>query len=78
MEFKYPTTQEEMDELRNSLKSELAEEALDAVVGGNETVQGQGGYISWTCQWCGQTLQLKQMHDAAKHCAHDCPCNPFK
>jgi len=77
MEFKYPTTQEEMDELRKSLRREIAEEDLDMVAGGNDNIKGKD-LIPWTCQWCGQTIMLYQIHDAAKHCAHDCPCNPFK
>jgi len=78
MEFKQPTSQAEMDELRKSLRRKIDETELTDVVGGNDDVKGKGNGIEWTCLWCHKTFHLKKMQDAAKHCAHDCPANPFK
>ncbi len=78
MEFKQPTSQAEMDALRKSLRQKLDDADLENVVGGNDDVKGKGNPTPWTCLWCGQTFMLKKLQDAAKHCAHDCPKNPYK
>ena len=76
--FKVPTSKEEMDELRESLRSEISEDQLDDVVGGNDNPNLKGhSDIVWTCPFCGAVVKCKKMQDAAKHMTK-CPNNPYK
>ena len=76
MEFKFPTNQSEMDELRKSLVQEMDDDDLDAVAGGNDDLKGKAN-IPFTCPGCGQTIYIKMVQDAAKHIVK-CPGNPYK
>lgn len=75
-EVKVPTSKEEMDELRKSLRLEIGDDDLDEVVGGNDTLKGKAK-IPWTCHYCGATIMCKAVQDAAKHMTK-CPNNPYK
>ncbi len=79
-EFQVPTSQEEMDALRQSLRQEISEEALDAVTGGNDDPKMKGKYnppVPWTCPFCGATVMIRQFQDGPKHMTK-CPNNPYK
>lgn len=78
MEFdvKVPTSKEEMDELRKSLRQEISDTELDAVVGGNDDLKSKV-QIPWTCHFCGATIMCRAIQDAAKHMTK-CPNNPYK
>jgi len=78
MEFKYPTSKEEMEELRKSLRREIAEDDLELVSGGNDDVKGKSQPYDWVCPGCGMIVRVKQEHDKAKHCVHECTANPWK
>ena len=75
-EIKVPTSKEEMDALRKSLRQQIADDDLNSVVGGNDDVKGKAT-ITWTCPFCGALVKCKQMQDAAKHMTK-CPNNPYK
>lgn len=75
-DFKVPTSKEEMEELRKTLREEISDEALDNIVGGNDDLKGKSTII-WTCPFCGAAVKCKQMQDAAKHMTK-CPNNPYK
>lgn len=78
MNFKVPTSKEEMDALRLSM-NELSDDELDAVSGGNDDLQGKLDQpTEWTCPFCGQVLLLKMAMDGPKHVTQDCPNNPYK
>ncbi len=79
-EFKAPTSKEEYEAMKNALRSEIAEDELDAVVGGNDDKNKkkknkQG--IPFTCPFCGAQLVLYQFEDGPKHMTK-CPNNPYK
>ena len=76
IDIKIPTSKEEMDALRKSLRSEISEDELDLVVGGNDDLKGKAK-IPWTCHFCGATIMCKSVQDAAKHMTK-CPNNPYK
>lgn len=76
-EFKMPTSQEEMDELRNSLRAEISDDDLEAVVGGNDDVKTKDT-TPWTCHFCGAVVMCKSTQDRAKHIVQSCPNNPYK
>ena len=77
-DFKVPTSKEEMEELRKSLREEISDETLDDVVGGNDDLKGKSKKsIPWTCHFCGATIMCKAIQDAAKHMTK-CPNNPYK
>ena len=78
MDFKVPTSKEEMDALRKSLVEEISDDELDAVAGGNDDAKGKSNGISWTCPFCGKNMILKQAQDGPKHVTKDCPNNPYK
>ena len=75
-DFKVPNSKEEMDALYKSLRSEISDDDLDSVVGGNDDLNGKTTTI-WTCPFCGASVKCKQMQDAAKHMTK-CPNNPYK
>ena len=75
-EVKVPTSKEEMDELRKTLRLEIGDDDLDAVVGGNDDIKGKSTTI-WNCPFCGAAVKCKKMQDAAKHMTK-CPNNPYK
>lgn len=72
-----PTSKEEMDEIRNMIRSEVAEDDLDQVAGGNDDVQGKSAPTPWICPFCGATIMVRQFHDGPKHMTK-CPSNPYK
>ena len=76
-EVKVPTSQEEMEALRKSLRSEINDGDLDAVVGGNDDIKGKGKPTPWICPACGATVMARQYQDCAKHMVK-CPNNPYK
>ena len=79
MEFdiKVPTSQEEMDALRKSLVTEMSDDDLDMVAGGNDDLKVKLGKSTWTCPLCGTVVQCKSSQDPAKHMTK-CPKNPYK
>lgn len=76
-DFKFPTSQAEMDELRKSLRQEISEDALDNITGGNDDVKGKNAGTPWTCPGCGATIMIRQFQDGPKHMTK-CPGNPYK
>ncbi len=79
--FKVPTSKEEMEELRKSLREELSDEAVDAVAGGNDdkpkkSKKDKQG-TPWTCPFCGAVVMIYQFEDGPKHMTK-CPGNPYK
>lgn len=74
--IKIPTSKEEMDELRKSLRQEISEGDLETITGGNDDLKGKAK-IPWTCHFCGATIMCKSVQDAAKHMTK-CPNNPYK
>lgn len=75
-DFKAPTSQAEYDEMKKLLRSQISDDQLDDVVGGNDDLKGKAK-IPWTCHFCGATIMCKAVQDAAKHMTK-CPNNPFK
>lgn len=75
-EFKAPTSQAEWDEMKKMLRSEIKDDDLDAIVGGNDDLKGKTK-IPFTCPFCGAQMVIRQVQDAAKHMTK-CPNNPFK
>jgi len=75
-DFKAPTSQAEYDEMKKLLRSQISDDQLDDVVGGNDDLKGKTK-IPWTCHFCGATIMCKAIQDAAKHMTK-CPNNPFK
>ena len=75
-DVKIPTSKEEMEELRKSLRQEISDDDLDQIVGGNDDLKGKTT-IPWTCHFCGATIMCKALQDAAKHMTK-CPNNPYK
>lgn len=79
MEFKVPTSKEEMEALRKSLVEEVSDDDLDAVAGGNDTLKTKYAEpMPWNCPLCGKRIMLKSAQDGAKHVTKDCPGNPYK
>ena len=79
MEFRMPTTQAEMDEIRRSLRRKLDGEALSHIVGGSGAKQDKEAEgKTWTCLFCGEEIKVENEEDPAKHLAYDCARNPFK
>lgn len=76
-DFKVPTSKEDMAELRKSLKSEIGDDDLDNVVGGNDDVKGKNEGTPWVCPFCGATVIIRQFQDGPKHMTK-CPNNPYK
>lgn len=77
IDIKVPTSKEEMEELRKSIRQEISDDNLDAVVGGNDDIKGKGDPVPWICPGCGSTVMIRQYQDAAKHMTK-CPGNPYK
>ena len=80
LDFKVPTSQAEYDEMKKLLRKEISDDALDAVVGGNDDKpknKKKKEGIPWVCPGCGATIICYQFEDGAKH-ATKCPGNPFK
>lgn len=75
-DFKVPTSKEEMDELRKTLRQEISEDELDSVAGGNDDLKDKIDMV-WTCPFCGAVVKCKLVQDAAKHMTK-CPNNPYK
>lgn len=75
-EFKAPTSQEEYDEMKKMLRSEIGDDELEAVVGGNDDLKNKEPFV-WVCPFCGATVKCKMVQDAAKHMTK-CPNNPYK
>ena len=78
-DFKFPTSQEEMDEMKKMLRSELTDDDVDAVVGGNDDMKGKNKNqgTPWVCPGCGATIMIRQFQDGPKHMTK-CPGNPYK
>jgi len=75
--FKFPTSKEEMNELRKMLRQQISEDDLDAVTGGNDDVKGKNAGTPWVCPGCGATIMIRQFMDGPKHMTK-CPGNPYK
>ncbi len=82
MEFKFPTSQAEYDAMKKMERTELSDDALEEIVGGNdETTKNkkkknkQG--IPMVCPFCGATITIYQFEDGPKHMTK-CPGNPYK
>ncbi len=78
--FKVPTSKEEYEEMKKMLRTEIGDEELDAVVGGNDSPNMKGKFnppINWTCHFCGATMLLRNVQDGPKHMTK-CPNNPYK
>lgn len=79
MEFKIPTSKEEMDALRKSLVQEISDDDLDNVAGGNDDPKGKvKNGVAWTCPFCKMKKILYSANDGPKHMTQDCPANPYK
>lgn len=79
-DFKFPTSQAEMDELKKmAARAEISDADLDTVVGGNDDVKGKGKKqgTPWVCPGCGATIMIYQFQDGPKHMTK-CPGNPYK
>lgn len=76
-DFKAPVTQEEWNELKKMLRSEISDSDLEVVVGGNDDKKDKNKGIPWVCPGCGATILCKNLQDACKHMTK-CPGNPFK
>lgn len=79
-DFKFPTSKEEMEALRKSLREEIDEGDLDAVTGGNDSPKLKNKIDPpqpWVCPGCGATIIIRQKMDGAKHMTK-CPGNPYK
>ena len=78
--FKFPTSQAEIDEMCKSLREEIADDALDSVTGGNDDPNMKGKNnppVPWVCPGCGATIMIRQFQDGPKHMTK-CPGNPYK
>ena len=79
-DFKVPTSKEEMDALRASLRQEISDADLDSVTGGNDDPKMKGKNdppVPWVCPFCGATVMIRQFQDGPKHMTK-CPGNPYK
>lgn len=76
-EFKFPANQAEWDEMKKALRSEISDDDLDNVVGGNDDVKGKNQGTPWVCPGCGATIIIRQFQDGPKHMTK-CPGNPYK
>ena len=78
-DFKFPTSQEEYDEMKKALRSEISDDELNAVVGGNDdpNMKGKNKGTPWVCPGCGATIMIRQFQDGPKHMTK-CPGNPYK
>lgn len=74
-DFSPSISREEYEEMLKSIRGEVAEEKLDAVVGGDSNQEGEG--LQWKCPFCGQQFTIYKFEDGAKH-AFNCPANPYK
>ena len=77
---KAPASKEEYEAMLKSLRSEISDGDLDAIVGGNDDKEKhkkvkQG--INYTCPYCGAQLVLYKFEDGPKHFTK-CPGNPYK
>lgn len=77
VEFKFPTSQAEWNEMKKALRTEIGDEDLDSVVGGNDDVKGKNEGTPWVCPGCGATIMIRQFQDGPKHMTK-CPGNPYK
>ena len=75
-DFKVPTNQAEYDEMKKLLRSQITDEELDGVVGGNDDLKKKQS-VPFTCPFCGAQMMIKAAQDAAKHMTK-CPNNPYK
>lgn len=75
-DFKAPTSQEEWDAMKKTLRSEITDDQLDSIVGGNDDLKQKIDMV-WTCPFCGASVKCKFVQDAAKHMTK-CPNNPYK
>lgn len=75
--FKFPTSKEEMEELRKTLREEISDDEVGSIVGGNDDVKGKNNPIPWVCPGCGATIMIRQFQDGPKHMTK-CPGNPYK
>lgn len=79
-EFKAPTSKEEYEAMKKTLRSEISMDELDDVVGGNDDKNKKKKVkegIPFTCPFCGAALILYQFEDGPKHMTK-CPNNPYK
>ena len=77
VEFKFPTSQAEWDEMKKALRTEIGDEEVGSVVGGNDDVKGKNSPVPWICPGCGATIMIRQFQDGPKHMTK-CPGNPYK
>ena len=78
--FKVHTSKEQYEEMKKMLRTEIGDEELDGVVGGNDSPKMKGKFdppINWTCHYCGATMLLRNVQDGPKHMTK-CPNNPYK
>lgn len=75
-DIKFPNSKEEWEAIKKTLRSEISDDQLDNVVGGNDDLKGKATF-DWTCGGCGATIKCKSVQDAAKHMTK-CPKNPYK
>ena len=76
-DFKAPASQAEWDEMKKLLRSEISDDQLDDIVGGNDDVKGKQPPTPWICPFCGATVMIRQFQDGPKHMTK-CPNNPYK
>ncbi len=77
LDYKFPSSQEEMDALRSMLRQEISEDELETVNGGNDDMKGKfNPPVPWVCPGCGATIMIRQFMDGPKHMTK-CPGNPY-
>ena len=77
---KEKVAKDEAEAMKKALRSEIAEDDLDAIVGGNDDKnkkKKQKEGIPFTCPFCGAAMILYKFEDGPKHMTK-CPNNPFK
>ncbi len=81
MDFKAPTSKQEYEEMLKSLRTQISDDDLDAIVGGNDDKPHGSGKNKQgtpvTCPFCGATIMIYRFEDGPKHMTK-CPANPYK
>ena len=79
-DFKVPTSKEEYEAMKKMLRTEIGDDELEAVVGGNDDKpkkkKSKEG-LPWNCPFCGAQIMIYQFEDGPKHVTK-CPNNPYK
>ncbi len=78
-DIKFPSSQEEWDEMKKVLRTQISDDDADAIVGGNDdpNMKGKQQPTPWVCPGCGATIMIRKFQDGPKHMTK-CPGNPYK